>query len=74
MNHTDYDVVVIGGGPAGSTLSTLLVRQGYQVLLLESRESISICILGLFWLFLKFTFLYASQHLFLSGFKSKIDI
>ncbi len=38
MNHTDYDVVVIGGGPAGSTLSTLLVRQGYRVLLLEREK------------------------------------
>ena len=35
MNHGSYDVVVIGGGPAGSTLSTLLVKQGYTVLLLE---------------------------------------
>ncbi len=33
-----YDVVVIGGGPAGSTLATLLVRQGYQVLLLEREQ------------------------------------
>jgi FAD-dependent halogenase len=38
MNHTQYDVVVIGGGPAGSTLSTLLVRQGYSVLLLEREK------------------------------------
>lgn len=38
MNHTHYDVVVIGGGPAGSTLSTLLVRQGYRVLLLEREK------------------------------------
>ncbi len=28
-------VLVIGGGPSGSTLSTLLARQGYDVLLLE---------------------------------------
>ncbi len=38
MNHTHYDVVVIGAGPAGSTLSTLLVRQGYRVLLLEREK------------------------------------
>lgn len=30
-----FDVLVIGGGPAGSTVSTLLARQGKRVLLLE---------------------------------------
>jgi flavin-dependent dehydrogenase len=30
-----YDVVVIGGGPAGSTVSRLLARQGFSVCLLE---------------------------------------
>jgi halogenation protein CepH len=30
-----YDVIVIGGGPAGSTLATLVAQQGHQVLLLE---------------------------------------
>jgi flavin-dependent dehydrogenase len=29
------DVVVIGGGPAGSTVSTLIAQQGYHVLLFE---------------------------------------
>ncbi|MDD2759786.1 MAG: FAD-dependent oxidoreductase, partial [Methylomonas sp.] len=31
----DYDVVVAGGGPAGSTAATLLSQQGHRVLLLE---------------------------------------
>ena len=31
----DPDVVVIGGGPAGSTVSTLLAKQGKTVRLFE---------------------------------------
>lgn len=33
-----YDVIVIGGGPAGSTASTLLARDGHRVLLLEKER------------------------------------
>jgi flavin-dependent dehydrogenase len=31
----EYDVIVIGAGPAGSTVSTLLAQKGHRVLLLE---------------------------------------
>ncbi len=31
----NHDVIVIGGGPAGSTAATLLARRGFSVLLLE---------------------------------------
>lgn len=36
--QTEHDVVVIGGGPAGSTISTLLAKQNRDVLLLESEK------------------------------------
>ena len=32
------DVIIIGGGPAGSTAATLLARQGHDVLLLEREK------------------------------------
>jgi flavin-dependent dehydrogenase len=35
FNKSDCDVLVIGGGPAGSTVATLLARQGRRVVLLE---------------------------------------
>src|SRR5713101_3524909 len=39
MNHeTSHDVIVIGGGPAGSTAATLLARDGHSVLLLEREK------------------------------------
>jgi flavin-dependent dehydrogenase len=34
-NKNEADVVVIGGGPAGSTVSTLIAQRGYQVKLYE---------------------------------------
>ena len=32
---SDYDVIVIGGGPAGATVSTLLAQRGVRVALYE---------------------------------------
>lgn len=33
-----FDVVVVGGGPAGSTVATLVAKQGHRVLILEREE------------------------------------
>src|SRR5215813_12453746 len=42
MNHTkdgnSYDVVVIGGGPAGATVATLLTRGGLRVAVFEREQ------------------------------------
>ena len=35
VSESSTDVLVIGGGPAGSAAATMLARQGWQVLLLE---------------------------------------
>ncbi|MFF1413405.1 tryptophan 7-halogenase [Streptomyces sp. NPDC058289] len=37
-NDHQFDVVVVGGGPGGSTVSTLIAMQGHRVLLLEKEE------------------------------------
>src|SRR5215467_13705375 len=34
-NSNEYDVIVIGGGPSGSTTAALVADAGYRVLLLE---------------------------------------
>ena len=38
MISTHYDVIVIGGGPAGSTTAALVAEYGHRVLLLEREE------------------------------------
>ena len=35
MNKTNYDVAIVGAGPAGSTAATALSQRGWDVLLLE---------------------------------------
>ena len=35
IQNENYDVIVIGGGPGGSTTATLVAEKGYRVLLLE---------------------------------------
>ena len=34
----DYEVVIVGGGPAGATAATLLAEAGRDMLLLEKRS------------------------------------
>ena len=36
----DYDVIVIGGGPAGSTVARYAANAGISVLVLDARSSI----------------------------------
>jgi halogenation protein CepH len=39
MNHEEqFDVVVMGGGPGGSTTATFLAQKGHRVLLLEKEQ------------------------------------
>ncbi len=36
--HNDYDAIVIGGGPAGSTAATILAQKKRRVVLLEKEK------------------------------------
>ncbi|MFW5638315.1 MAG: FAD-dependent oxidoreductase, partial [Methanoculleus sp.] len=38
MSRSDYDIFVIGGGPAGSTAAYLLAGFGHRVALLEKQK------------------------------------
>lgn len=37
-NTTEYDVIVVGGGPGGSTLASFVAMKGHRVLLLEEAK------------------------------------
>jgi geranylgeranyl reductase family protein len=38
ISNSNYDVIVIGGGPAGSSIGSILAREGRRVVLFEKEE------------------------------------
>lgn len=42
MLHSDYDVIVVGAGPGGSSAAKVAAENGLRVLLLEKRQEIGI--------------------------------
>ncbi len=38
IEHHEFDVIVVGGGPAGAACSTLLARRGLRVLIIEKAK------------------------------------
>ena len=39
-DNFDYDVIIIGGGPAGSTVARYASSEGVKVLVIDARKSI----------------------------------
>ena len=39
-NEFDYDAIIIGGGPAGSTVARYSAQEGLKILVIDARESI----------------------------------
>ena len=39
-DNFDYDVIIIGGGPAGSTVARYASSKGVKVLVIDARKSI----------------------------------
>ena len=37
-NKTEFDIIIVGGGPAGCASACYAVKEGYKVLLLEKEE------------------------------------
>jgi len=37
-NNSNFDVIVMGGGPAGSTIASILAREGRKVVLFEKEQ------------------------------------